>query len=214
MIYIVKYEESENNINVGFRKYDFIVYGSIGKELVKGLSKKKVLQRVYEMVKPSIDYETERFDKQLSNSIVDKSDLKGKEKFAPEESKVAEIICSCDKSNISFNKAGDDEVITLNSKLIDQYGEEISGDVVYSSSHGAIEGNTVVLKSIDSPMEVTIISQYNNISTKLRVNVNPYKPVEKKVSNEEIKILALEIKVKNLEKELLRISNEGGGIIV
>ena len=51
---IVKYEEQENSILVGFKKHNFVVYGMIGK--IEGLTKEQHLQKLYEQCKSAIDY--------------------------------------------------------------------------------------------------------------------------------------------------------------
>lgn len=207
MIQIIKYEELENDINVGFRKHNFIVYGSIGKEEVEGLSRKEILQKVYEIIKPSLDYETNRYNQGLSNSIVDNSSIYGTEEepiepeeFIPEPSKVVELILNVDRNYIEFNQAGDNEQINIETGLINQYGEVVIDSVELSVDYGTIINNKLILEPINEPREIVLTASYGNISKSININLEPYsEPIAPQPTPEELRIQSLENEL-NMQK--------------
>lgn len=207
MILIIKYEELENDINVGFRKHNFIVYGSIAKELVKGLSKNQILQKVYEIIKPSMDYETERYNQGLSNSIVDNIEIEEVEEFIPEPSKVVKIEFSVDKSVVNFDSEGNSQEINLSSTLINQYGEKIIDTVEYSITHGAIKDNVLIVDSVVEPTEIDITATYGNVSKSEKVMLYPYaEPIPPEPTEEELKNKELEQQLTGLQSAMAELT--------
>lgn len=176
MIKIIKYEVGENDINVGFKKYNFVVYGSIGKELVEGLTKKKILQKVYEICKESIDYELDRYNKGLSNSIIyEETEEDNFEEFIPEESKVVDVVFEIEQSDLTLTEPLS---IELEAVLKNQYNEIINYNVNFSSSEGHIEGNVLTLEPVEEYTEIEVTAYYNNIKNVKIIRLCPYEATQ------------------------------------
>ena len=146
---IVKYEEQENSILVGFKKHNFVVYGMIGK--IEGLTKEQHLQKLYEQCKSAIDYEEERYLQGKSNSIL--TELEGEE-FVPEEPKPLSLVAD-------FN--------SLTGKVLDQYRKLYSIDVIFSiegTDKAKIENNTVVESEVEENVEYSVVAKYNELVEK------------------------------------------------
>lgn len=207
MILIIKYEELENDINVGFRKHNFIVYGSIAKELVKGLSKNEILQKVYEIIKPSMDYETERYNQGLSNSIVDDTEIEEVEEFIPEPSKVVDIELNLSKNNIHFDSIGTAEIIEIEATLINQYNEVVNDRLEINTSYGTIENDILTVEPTVEPMEISVTATYSNVFKVQKVMLYPYvEPIPAEPTEEELKIQSLEMELQGLQSAMAELT--------
>lgn len=182
MIQIIKYEETENDILVGFKKHNFGVYGMIGKEIVRGLTKTQISQTVYEQCKNALDYETRRYLEGKSISI-DVSDLEGEE-FTPELSKPKTIKLTTDKSFIRFEQSQEIAEILLSTEVRDQYGYDYIGDVVFKTTYGTIIGNKLSLPSVVEHIEVTILAEIGDITDAKKIQLYPY--IEPQIVDEPI----------------------------
>ncbi|MGO5076203.1 hypothetical protein ACTQ4K_20305, partial [Clostridium sporogenes] len=105
---IVKYSIDDNILTVGFKEDNFVVYSSISYD--NTLFKNELLQKAYLQIKDVIEYE-KTLDQH--SFITEETG----EEFIPEQSKL-------NKLEVDFNK--------LQGKVIDQYGNVISTDVIFS----------------------------------------------------------------------------------
>lgn len=207
MIQISKYEELENDINVGFRKHNFVVYGSIAKELVQGLTKNEILQKVYEIIKHSMDYEINRYNLGLPNSIIDNTEIEEVEEFIPEPSNVVKIELNLSKNNIYFDNIGNTESINIETILINQYNEVVNDILDINTSYGTIENDILTVEPTVEPMEVSVTATYGNISKTKKVMLYPYvEPIPPEPTEEELKIQSLEMELQGLQSAMAELT--------
>ena len=147
----INYEVKENSILVGFKKENFVVYGEIGK--VEGYTKEQYLQKIYEQIKDSLDYEMGRFENDLPNSIV--TDLDGEE-FIPSEPKAKSIKLIMDSDPIQFNENDESIDREFTVVILDQYGDELDIPFEIETNFGEIMENTIVFSSPETYEDVII----------------------------------------------------------
>lgn len=120
---IVCYEVVGNDIKVGFKNNNFVVYGMIGVELTSGLTKNQIIQKVYEKCKSAIEYESN----QTVHAIIGEG-LTG-ESFTPAPPKATTVAISGEEQLILS-----DSILYQNYtvEVKDNYGELFNGGVSWT----------------------------------------------------------------------------------
>lgn len=192
---IIKYELLENDILIGFRKENFVVYGNIGIDRTNGLTKQQIIQKVYEEVKHSIDYETTRFISGLSNSItINETDENFiGENFIPELPKLNHFELITDTEHLRFYENDISKTIDLYVMAKDQYGEDFVCDVVYTTTLGNIVNNVLTVENPKNQAEITITatsSSFSDSKTILVSYVNIIESLKESLINKSKQLLA------------------------
>lgn len=124
----VKFKIEGNKAIAAFYKNDFLVYSQMG--VVDGYTKSDYLQKLYEISKESIDYESHLHGQGKDNSIPFTGDISDYEEFIPQEPRVSKIDIIGDKE-IHFT----DEDLTEQKReykviAYDQYGDIFSEQII------------------------------------------------------------------------------------
>lgn len=164
---IVKYKQEDSSLIIGFKEDNFVVYSVISYD--ETLSKNELLQKAYLQVKDTIEYEK---NSQEHSFITEETG----EEFIPEQSKL-------NKLEVDFNK--------LQGKVIDQYGNVISTDVIFSiegTNKARIENNKIVEDEVEKDIEYYIIAKYKDLEKKQKRIIYCTKIVEEKIDPEKVAI--------------------------
>jgi len=164
---IVEYLIDNTVLTVGFKEDNFVVYSVIAYDIT--LTKQQLLQKAYEQVKLTIEYEKTLEEHSF---ITEKTG----EEFIPEQSKL-------NKLEVDFNK--------LQGKVIDQYGNIISTDVIFSiegTNKARIENNKIVEDEVEKDTEYYIIARYKDLEKKQKRIIYCTKIVEEKIDPEKVAI--------------------------
>lgn len=181
MIQVVEYKINNNNLLVGFKVDNFVVYSQVAYDENK--TKNELLQLAYQKCKKAIDYE-----KTLSqHSFVIEEEG---EEFIPENPKPAKLV-------IDFNN--------LTGKVLDQYGDIYSEEVEFS-----IEGTDKIVLSdngitivdeIEGEIEYYIVAKYRDLQERQKRILTPPEPDRVNELREEI--LPQLDKINELENQVL-----------
>lgn len=166
MIRYIDYKEDNQKVSVGFVKRNFVVYSQIAKD--EKLSKEDTLQKLYEKVKTSIDYENKLYESNMENSI--KTEKVGEE-FIPEKAKAIKLI-------VDFQD--------LKGKVIDQYGELYSEDVLFiieNTNKAYIEGNKIIEEEVETDTKYILSATYEGLKESIERTISA-----REISTEEIVI--------------------------
>lgn len=169
MIYVVKFERKENEIEIGFRQGIAVVYASVSSNLKNDEAK----QKAYEQVKTALKYEQTR--ETPSFTVPDEEDEDGNviefEKFIPADPTVKEITIHGD-SYVSFEDDSPSKTIELSASAIDQYSDPIEMPYEW------IGANNGVLKvdNVDGTYGVSIMA--GGITASINVVVHAYRAPE------------------------------------
>lgn len=195
MLQIIEYKQTEAFITVGFRKYNFVVYGTMG--IIEEYTKEQYLQKLYEQCKNAIDYEAERYLAGKSNSIT--TNLEGEE-FIPELPKIKIITLTTDTHYVQFEEEQHEITIELGTTLYDQYGENIEGDVILEADYGSIENSILTIPRVQTSLTINITARANELSAEQTIDVQPYtKPASEAPSHiDNINMALLTLSLKNL----------------
>lgn len=193
---IVKYETNKNILTVGFKEKDFVVYAQIFNDTQK--TKQELLQKAYKQCKKSIDYEKTLTE----HSLV--TELDGEE-FIPEIPKFDFLEIDVPKY-IEFEENQESIIVELNSITKDQYGDGVNVNVIYSSTVGVIENNTLTIPKVNEITDVVITVKSVNKEDSKIVKIIPY--IQPEISVEE-KVTQLETLVVNnisnqIENQILK----------
>lgn len=190
---VIKYEVQENDILVEFKRRNYAVSGMISKARVAGLPKKDIIQKVYEVCKPSLDYEEDRFLKGLPNS---KTTDENGEVFVPLLPKVTKVNLSVHDNVVLFNKEQSNYVVNLSCNIKDQYGVDIVRAPIYSTTFGVVDKDTIIIPKVDEQMTITITANVEGVTDVKVIQVYPYiEPIPEQPTEMEIRISDLEMAI-------------------
>ncbi|AVP61684.1 hypothetical protein C7M79_13685 [Clostridium botulinum] len=164
---IVKYLIDNTVLTVGFKEDNFVVYSVIPYDIT--LTKQQLLQKAYEQVKLTIEYEKTLEEHSFTTEETG-------EEFIPEQSKL-------NKLEVNFNK--------LHGKIIDQYNNVISTNVIFSiegTNKARIENNKIVEDEVEKDTEYYIIARYKDLEKKQKRIIYCTKIVEEKIDPEKVAI--------------------------
>lgn len=208
MLQVIEYKQENSIISAAFKKYNFIVYAQMG--VIEGFTKEQYLQRLYEQCKSSIDYETERYNQGLPNSII--SDKEGVE-FIPETPQVKSIRLIVNDHHIQFEEVQESVLVELVTNLKDQYGYNIESEISINATYGTITENTLTIQKVDEYTEVLVTAKVNDITDTATIHVYPYeelKPSMEQVRIQELEQQLLEVQDYIVNKQYEELLSEGG----
>lgn len=186
MLQIIKYEEQENDILVGFKKHSFAVYGMLGK--VDGFTQRNYIQNIYEQCKSAIDYEEERYLQGKSNSIM--TDEEGEE-FIPDEPRPISIDLQLLTNYIQFEENQESVDVQLVVTVKDQYSDNMTTNVSIGTNFGTVDNNTLTIPKITDFTEINVIARASGVEDSKIIYAYPYtesKIVDEVVNDEQIAI--------------------------
>ncbi len=166
MYTIIEYKETNTDISAGFVYDNILVYGSIGKETIEGLSEEQKYMELYKVIKHSLDYEKKVVELGGYPSILAPLNVDGIG-FIPEEPKANKIIIKGD--NCAFFEEGDPErIITLNAEVRDQYNNIYLGEVIWE---GATNGEVLVSKPDKPEDQIHVTAKCEDIQETLTIHL-------------------------------------------
>lgn len=175
---IIKYKVGETTIEVGFKKYNFVVYGQIG--IKEGYEKQDYIQKIYEQCKEAIDYEEDRYLSGKSNSILfvekeleDSEEPEQFEEFSPSPASTAKLELIADRMIIQFMDGSESETVELSNIIKDQYGETMNLEVNYSTSFGSVDRNILTIPKVDEEIIINISATINNLIDIKNISIHP-----------------------------------------
>lgn len=179
---IVKYEFNKNILTVGFKESDFVVYSQIFYDESK--TKDNLLQEAYIQCRSAIEYEKT----QIEHSFI--TETEGEE-FIPQPPIPIRL-------NVDF--------ITLTGKVLDQYGDVYSTDIILSvegTDKARIDGKTIIEDFVTVDTEYFIVAKFEGLEEKQKRVIYAPKIVEPQTNNEIADIyeaiIGLDTRIMNLE---------------
>lgn len=128
MIEIVSFKRKTNQIEVGYRKGDAVVYAAVNGDLS---DHDEVNQKGYEQIWRTLEYEQTLDEPSFTvdDNVDDDGNVIEYEKFTPEESKVVRIEID-GPSSIYFDGDSESQTVDYVAIAYDQYGEKVDDKTV------------------------------------------------------------------------------------
>lgn len=195
-IEIVKFERRENEVEIGFRQGNAVVYASVP----SGLTDDEAKQKAYEQATSALEYEQTRDMPSftIDNEVDEKGNVIEFEKFIPAEPTVKEITIHGER-HIAFTDDSPSKTIEFVASAIDQYGDPIETEFNWT---GADNGGLTV-ENVDGTYEVSAAA--GGVTESITVAVHAYLAPQPEIDYEK---LALYEAIAGLEERMSEV--EGG----
>ena len=182
---IIKYEVNDGLLTVGFKEMNFVVYSQIPH--YSGLTKQQLLQKAYEQIKQTIDYEKTLQEHSFTTDEIG-------EEFVPELPKPIAL-------DVDFDN--------LTGTVLDQYGDIYSEEDIEFTIEGTdkarIEDNIIVEDATEEDTEYFIVARWGGLEEKQKRIIYALEP--DRVNELRNEVYGELNRVNEMENQVLEVQN-------